>query len=394
MGKRFHHFLLSRELGGAALIALNLAREASRRGQQSQVWLPGEGPASKTFADHGVLWRGYCLESMERGPWRHGWACARLACRLRLCSGLAHVHSPGVYRMLRPALRFAGMRTAVHVHLEPGEQEIRWAFQQPPDLVIPCARFMVGRIREILGEAAEQMRIVAVPNAVDLERYYPEDKIAAKKRLGAPLAAKLILMLANLAPHKGQETAVRAVAELCRRRVEVTCWFAGVERDGSSGFEQRLRALAQELGVAERIRFLGFRTDGPELLRAADIMLLPSTKEGLPLTVLEAQASKVPVLANPTAGVPEIVADGETGFLIAANDAAGYAQRIANLLENPDLTGRITENAYARVRREHTWPTYVGRIWALYEELLQGRKGVVAVPIPAMSRAEARTKAV
>jgi len=64
-----------------------------------------------------------------------------------------------------------------------------------------------------------------------------------------------------------------------------------------------LQALCSELGVADQIRFLGHREDIPDLLRAADILLLPSTNEGLPLSVLEAQATKVPVLAAPTAGI-------------------------------------------------------------------------------------------
>jgi glycosyltransferase involved in cell wall biosynthesis len=386
LSAKVHQFLLSRDLGGAALIARNLAKEVAQRGQRARVWLPGSGAASAAMERAGLTWRRFGLENMQRGPLRHAWTCARLAGRLCFSRGLAHVHAPGVYRMLRPALRFAGMRTAVHVHLEPAEAEIRWAFGQPPDLVIPCARFMVGRIREILGERGEPMRMVAVPNAVDLERYYPQDKIPAKQRVGAPADSPLLLMLANLAPHKGQETAVRAVAELRRRGIHVTCWLAGVERHGTTGFEERLRTLAQELEVADRVRFLGFRSDGPELLAAADMLLLPSKKEGLPLTVLEAQASKVPVIANATAGVPEIIADGATGFLVPADDAAGYAERVALLLQNPEVALRMTESAYAQVRREHTWATYVSRILDLYEELLSApRARTRGAGVPSLS---------
>src|SRR5262249_48318367 len=153
----------------------------------------------------------------------------------------------------------------------------------------------------------------AVPNTVDTARFFPGDRQEAKAKVGAP-PLPLVLMLANLAPHKGQETAVRAVAELKRRGIDVACWLAGEERGGGDAFTVRLRGLIAELGLADRVRLLGFRGDAPELLRAADFFLLPSTHEGLPLTVLEAQASKVPVLASATAGIPEAVQDGETGF--------------------------------------------------------------------------------
>ena len=135
------------------------------------------------------------------------------------------------------------------------------------------------------------------------------------------------------------------------------------------GYQQHLRLLAGELGVADRVRFLGFRSDGPDLMQAADFVLLPSTREGLPLSILEAQASKVPVLAAPTAGVPEVVTEGETGFLIPATDAVVYADRIQRLLGNADLRHRVTEQAYTKVKREHSWQVYCERISELYRQL-------------------------
>src|SRR5207249_10272590 len=130
--------------------------------------------------------------------------------------------------------------------------------------------------------------------------------------------------------------------------------LAGVERQSWGSYTTRLQTLCNDLGVVDRIHFLGQREDIPDLLRAADILILPSTNEGLPLSVLEAQATKVPVLAAPTAGIPEVIADGETGFLIAADDAAGYANRMEELLRYPDLRQRITEKAFANVQRAHT----------------------------------------
>jgi glycosyltransferase involved in cell wall biosynthesis len=215
-------------------------------------------------------------------------------------------------------------------------------------------------------------RIVPVPNAVDMDQFRPGDRAAAKRQLGASPHRPLLLMLANLAPHKGQETAIRAAAQLARHGRAVDLWLAGVERGGGQVYQTKLENMATQLDVADRMRFLGFRSDGPALLRAADFLLLPSTHEGLPLSILEAQASKVPVLAAPTAGVPDVVEDGKTGFLIDAADAAGYADRIADLLDSPELYGTVTDAAYRHVGTEHTWDAYTRRIWTLYEETLKG----------------------
>jgi glycosyltransferase involved in cell wall biosynthesis len=364
----YHSFLVSRELGGASVIALELAKWMSQQRATPLVWIPGQGVTSRETERQGLRWRKYGLDAMKKGNLTHALACLRLAPKLLFRRGWAHVHNPGVYRLLRPALRLAGLRTAVSVHLDPEPGEMRWAFQDPPDLILPCARFMDGPIRQALGEQGEKLRIAAAPNGVDTERFFPGDRAAAKQRLGAPAERPLALMLANLAPHKGQETAIRAVAELKGRGIDVECWLAGVERGGRRDYEERLRSLVAELGAGDRVRFLGFRTDGPELLRAADFVLLPSTNEGLPLSLLEAQASKVPVLAAPTAGVPEIVADGETGFLIPANDSAGYARRIEDLLRHPDLCQQITETAFAGVLRDYTMPAYCRRVHGLLQE--------------------------
>jgi len=147
-------------------------------------------------------------------------------------------------------------------------------------------------------------------------------------------------------------------------------WLAGVERGGERHYNTLLHNLCAELGVEDRVQFLGYRSDAADLLRAADVFLLPSTHEGLPLSVLEAQASKVPVLAAPTGGIPEVVMDGETGFLHSAADVLGYAGHIQALLRQPDLYHRMTEQAYTNILKEYTWQVYYDRLWQLYTYVL------------------------
>ena len=272
----------------------------------------------------------------------------------------------------------AGLGRVAHVHLDAGPELFRWAFRRPPHLIITCARYMVEQVRRALhGRFQERQWIESVPNSVDTRRFAPGDKREAKHRIGSPAEAPLALMLANLAPHKGQETAIRAVAILRDAGIPLHCWLAGIERGGATAYSDRLGALIAELGVGDRVRLLGQRDDAELLLRAADFFLLPSTREGLPLSILEAQATEVPVLAAPTAGIPEVVADSETGFLIAADDAPGYARRIKSLLEDPALARRVSAQAHARTIAEFTWEAHSERIIGLYQELLaRGRQGL------------------
>lgn len=370
----FHQVLVSTQLGGAGLIALQLARHLREQGQDSRTWIPGEGAASAEAGRMGLPWSIYDAASLlSKYGIRAGIANWKLGRQLRKSGrGIVHVHSPSHYGALRWGLRFSALKRVVHVHIEEGEDSLRWAFKDPPELIIPCARFLVSSIERSLPEKAlGRTRIVPVCNAVDIQRFTPGPKEEAKQRVGAPIGRPLALMLANLAPHKGQETAIRAVALLKQRGVDVTCWLAGIERGGATAYTSRLRELIAETSIGDRVELMGQRSDTPDLLRAADFLLLPSTHEGLPLTILEAQATRVPVLASPTAGIPEVIRDGETGFLIAAADAEGYARRMEQLLADPEVSRRMADAAFQRTTREYNWQTFCRRIVALYEELLE-----------------------
>jgi glycosyltransferase involved in cell wall biosynthesis len=370
----YHQFLVSCELGGAGIVALHLAEYLAALGREAPVWAPGPGPAWGEAERLGLAVHSYDLQSaLSPSALAAAGANWRVWRRLRGGAGLAHVHSPGAYGALRRSLGLSGLLRVAHVQIEEAPELLRWAFASPPDLIITCAHFLVGRVRQALPEhRRERQRIAAVPNAVDTAKFAPGDKAEARRKVGAPAGAPLALMLANLAPHKGQETAVRAVAALKARGVEVHLWLAGTERGGAGAYTARLRSLITEAGVADRTRLLGQCRDTPDLLRAADFFLLPSTCEGLPLSVLEAQAAKVPVLAAPTAGVPEVVRDGISGFLVPAADAAGYAARMEQLLADRALVVRVTEAAYRDVTREHNWPAFCRRVAELYEEILEG----------------------
>jgi glycosyltransferase involved in cell wall biosynthesis len=370
----FHQILISHELGGAGVIALRIAQFIRNGNHGSHVWIPGNGPARKKAEEWGLINHNYDSAGvLNARKLTAAVANFRVAYGMRrIGPGVVHVHSPTHYGALRHGLRFTGLKRIVHVHLEEVGAGLRWAFKHPPDLIITCARFMIEPVRRSLPEPYQaRQQIVAVPNAVDIQVFCATDKTEAKRRIGAPANVPLILMLANLAPHKGQVVAIRATAELKRRGTDAVCWLAGVERQGEGQYTAQLRSLIDELGVRDSVELLGYRDDAPQLLQAADFLLLPSTCEGLPLSILEAQASKVPVLAAPTAGIPEVVADGETGFLIHADDHMGYTSCIEGLLSRRDLYHRIADNAYENVAREHNWTAFCGRMWELYCELLE-----------------------
>lgn len=372
---RYHQMLVSPHVGGGAKLAMQIHKYAvANRGPVSRLLLPGGGEAERAAVDHGFPFTDYelgRLTSMNR--LRAGLENLRLVRKTAAHGpGVVHVHAPFVYGAARPFFLMSRLKTVLHIHLDFTADQLRWALKSPPDVILICAEFMRGAVEEALTPAGRKQPVIRVlRNAVDTELFFPSERTAAKAALGLRLDRPLLMMAANLSPHKGQETAIRAVASLKALGHEVDLWVVGQERSESAGYLKQLRSLTATLGVDDSVTFAGFRNDVPALLRAADFVLLPSTSEGLPLVILEAQASKAIALAAPTAGIPEVIADGRTGFLIAASDHLAYARRIASLLDDPAQAHAIAETAYRHVREHHDIGRYCGRVLSEYDELLQ-----------------------
>ena len=286
-------------------------------------------------------------------------------------AGITHVHAPVVYRALRPALLLSRRKRVLHVHLDYSDDELIRGLTPPPDLIIVCADFIRRRVEQLAQtNGASHTRVVTIRNAVDTGRFFSGDRRAAKSVFGIDPDRPVVLMAANLAKHKGQETAILAIASLVRRGYKPLLWLAGEQREPGSDYAQRLKALAAEASVSEFVTFLGMRTDVDALLRASDFLLLPSTQEGLPLVILEAQASGTVVLAAPTAGIPEVIEDGRTGFLVGASESEVYGARLKALIDQPDLRERLAWAAREQVDISFTYTRYMRQILSEYDVMM------------------------
>jgi glycosyltransferase involved in cell wall biosynthesis len=138
---------------------------------------------------------------------------------------------------------------------------------------------------------------------------------------------------------------------------------------GNGPLEPSLRVQATELGIESSIRFLGFRLDIPELLQALDVFVLSSLSEGLSLTLLEAEAVGLPIVATRVGGNPEVVRDGDTGFLVPSGEEEPLASALARLLQDPSLRTRLGERGRALYREQYTLQAMVQGYVELYARL-------------------------
>jgi glycosyltransferase involved in cell wall biosynthesis len=352
------------------VVAIRLVGAAQARGLRTVAWLPGEGPAANEIDRLGVRRRGYDLDALKGTAAARLVSCARVAVALLASRRpIVHVHNPVVFGMLRPALQAARARAVVHFQIEASPGEIEWTLESPPAHIIACAKYIAAAVADAARRRDLEVPVSAVPNAVDLDRFVPGDREAARARLGMGSGRFVVLMLANLAPHKGQATTLKAVRSLVDRGVPVECWLVGEDREKGGRYGQELRSLAGSLGLADTVRFLGFRQDGPVLLQAADAFVLPSTHEGLPLSVLEAQACRVPVVGSDIPGILEVVDDGKTGFVVPAGDHEGYADRLAALSRSAPLRDHVTEAAWRQATGDYSFSKLEERVFSIYDSV-------------------------
>jgi len=212
------------------------------------------------------------------------------------------------------------------------------------------------------GYSRQVLRTIlhGVPDGSALQHISPDTMRKELQLDGSPMLA----MLARFTPDKGQDVALRALAGL--RHLPWTLVLAGSLETAYAG---EMQLLAGELGIADRVRFVGHRDDVASLYRCADIVLAPSRREALSLTLLEAAAFGVPVIASKVGGIGEAVIDGETGLLIPSGDVVALADALQRLLADRALQRRLGQAANRRYRRHFTLEAMVAETLELYREL-------------------------
>ncbi len=203
---------------------------------------------------------------------------------------------------------------------------------------------------------ADPTRIFVAPPGVDLERFTPGDRAAAKRHFGFS-DDPLVVFVGRLQAFKGTDIAVNAMRHLKRMVPDAQLAIAGGDSPrGAGGERMRLRLAARALGVAEQLRFMEpvGHTLLPELYRAADVVIVPSASESFGLVALEASACGTPVVATAVGGLRVIVRDGESGYLVERRDAKNFAAALSRVLADPGAQHRLGANA-VRLAQRFPW---------------------------------------
>lgn len=203
-------------------------------------------------------------------------------------------------------------------------------------------------------------RVVTVPNGVDLDTC-EIDQASVRRDLGLAPSAIVVGTVGRLEPEKDHPTLFEAFRQLLPAVPEVRLLVVG----GGSR-EDALRAYAKQIGIAEKMSFLGVRRDVPRLLAAMDLFVLSSVREGLPISLIEAMAARRPVVASNVGSIKDLVQNGQNGFLVAAGDVGAFAKTMKALVDNPALRRAMGEAGRKRAEESFSLAAMMQTYETLY----------------------------
>jgi glycosyltransferase involved in cell wall biosynthesis len=338
---RILHVMASRANGGAETYCADMMASLKTAGIDQVAVIPRASLHHERLAAAGVLLAGEVLDS-RFGPLR----------RRRLAE-LIHA--------FKPDLVHCWMRRAASLVPSLSLPVIGWfGGYYDPVHFRRCSHFVgvtPDIVEHMIAGGVARAKAHHVPTFPALEAGLPVDRAS----LATAADATVLLCLSRLHEKKGLDVLLMALMAL----PGCIAWIAG---DGP--LEGDLKALAARLGVADRVRFLGWRTDRGALLAAADICVLPSRWEPFGTVMLEAWAAGTPLVAAASQGPAALIADGGNGLLVPVDDAPALVAAIGRLAADPALQVRLVERGQADYEKGFTREAVTQRMIALYTEIM------------------------
>lgn len=351
-------------VGGAAVHVRDCALEMIDRGEEATVLVGGDGPLVEQLRGRGIPVR--TVSQLVGHPF-HLWTWPPAVWEIR--SHLAELE-PDLVSCHTSNAGFLGRLAAASLGLPAIFTAHSWAFTEGK-----------SRFRQAVFTAGERVaaplaeRIITVSNydrRLALARDVAgEEKLATVhngvKDVAAHLGADpggeppVIASVARFEPQKDHPTLLRALASLGDRP-----WKLRLVGDGPR--LEEMRGLARELGIGDRVEFLGARDDVAEILAGAQLYVLASRWEGFPRTILEAMRAGLPVVASDVGGVSEAVADGRSGTVVPAGDGEALTDALARLLQDPELRVRLGSLGRQRYQERFTFRRMFERTRIIYDQ--------------------------
>ncbi len=260
-----------------------------------------------------------------------------------------------------------GRNHGLHNDLQRRISDVEWWLTYEAWRVICCSNFMKGEIRYVFQTPEDKLAVI--PNGVHVHRLHQpdQDEMMSFRHSYAAPDEKIVFFLGRLVHEKGAGVLIDAAPDVLRRHPKTKFIIAG-----SGPAEAYLRHRAEELGIGNRVYFVGHVGDAlrNKLFAISDIAVFPSLYEPFGIVALEAMAAKVPVVVSDTGGLAEIVRHAENGYKAYPGDVHSLADNIIASLLAEEFSAKLAQTALAEVQTKYTWGTIARSTEQLYRKVM------------------------
>jgi len=366
---RVLHVIDSLDLGGAQVVVLNLLEHADRKRFEVE---------AACLHGHGVFWKRLCdtgLPIHSLSPHRlfpiYLPALASLILRRRY--EIVHCHLLGANLLAKPLAALLGVPVRInHDHCNDKRDN--------PHGIVATADRLANRLSTHICAVSETTRsflleseniasdrVSTIHNGINLQTFQPRSHLrsSTRSRWDLPEDAFVVGGIGRLTYQKNFALFLEVASAVIKHHPHAVFVIAGTGED-----DPALREQAANLGLGSQIRFLGHIEEISLLYPALDVLLLPSRYEGLPITVLEAMAVGLPIIASRLDGIAEVLVDGESGYLVEPGDRDAFVACVHRSISDPDRSRRYSEVALAKVREEHSAEAMTRAVESIYNHAL------------------------
>jgi glycosyltransferase involved in cell wall biosynthesis len=371
MSRKVLHVIDSLDLGGAQTFLLGLVKNVDRGKFTPEVaCMHGRGVYAKVFEDAGITVHSLSLGKLPPMYLPNFW---RLMMRGKY--DILHFHLFGANLCAKPLAILAGHR-AIIVH-----DQCNDASREKSPLLLAADAFWNRCSNRVIAVSESTRRylldredlpedmVTMIPNGIDAEEFKPRidsQKSTARKKFGLPPDTSVIGGVGRLVPQKNFAVFLEVALQVIPKNPEVFFVIAGTGPQ-----EVELKAKADALGLGDHVRFLGHVTDRISLYHALDMLLMTSDFEGTPMTLLEAMACGLPVVASEVDGIAEVCRNEIDALLVPARHVKGFVSALERVLGEEGLARKLGENARTTILERYEIRGLVRRIEALYEMVME-----------------------
>lgn len=366
--KRILHVIDSLHLGGAQEVLLNLATCGSSRFAHEVATMHGRGIYWDRLHDAGIT-----VHSLSPHKYLPLYLATLPALVLSTKPDILHCHLIPSNIIAKPLGTLLGVPLIInHDHTNDPhriENKLLLALDKSTNRFAHHIITVASACRDFLvkHESIHRGKITLIPNAIDLRRFSPGSSSLSESRtkLGLPQDVPVIAGVGRLNAQKNFALFLEIAAAVVTEIPEARFLLAG---EGPE--EPRLRAQAASLGIADRVLFAGYIPDTRIVYSAADILLMPSRFEGLPMTLLESMAMGLPIIASNLDGIAEVITDTYEGLLAEPGNAATFTSQVIRLLRDPDFAAQLAINARTKIESNHSVEIMTTAVESIYDKFL------------------------